>query len=249
MKAVAVMVGMLVLSLVAPAQAWSPDVARDMAVLDRAYIPALALTSQGNVPLSRKAMTILIEQWQVFRARYSSYAATDADWRADLAYIDGQIREADGIVASGEHLSEAHEALEGIRLRLLDARQRLGLEYYVDYLTGFHGPMEDIVLSAKDKTPVGLTDADVAVITGALSRAKEAWALVGFFAPDAAVFTLTDVQVAQWTQALRLGTEILEALDRAVRAGDRAEIVRLAPALKASFSKLFMLFGDFDRVK
>ncbi|MDR7542982.1 MAG: hypothetical protein QN120_01880 [Armatimonadota bacterium] len=250
MRTVAVILSALVLGLaMGPAGASSPGLARDMAALDRAYIPALALTSQANVLLSVKAMAILVSQWQVFKSKYAGYIVADALWQADLVYVDEQIHKADAIVRTGEHLVDAHETLEGIRLRLLETRRRIGLEYYVDYLTEFHGPMEEIVLAAKDKTPATLIDTDVARIAQTLPEAWRTWLLVVHAPLDNEVFELSAAKLAQRQQALQAGTEILHALDQAVTDNSKEDIIKNAVTLKVNFAKLFMIFGDFDSLK
>jgi len=55
--------------------------------------------------------------------------------------------------AEAAHCSEAHEALEPVRLRRMPAREQSGIGHYPDLLTAFHEPMEAIVLAAKDQTP------------------------------------------------------------------------------------------------
>jgi hypothetical protein len=37
---------------------------------------------------------------------------------------------------------QAHEALEPVRVELMKVRQHQGLDYFVDWLTAFHEPIE-----------------------------------------------------------------------------------------------------------
>jgi major membrane immunogen (membrane-anchored lipoprotein) len=224
------------------------DLVKDMAGFDRAYIPALSLTSAGNVAMSQKAMRVLTETWGTFKTKYADYSFDD-HWKADFAYVDGQIVQAASIVSRGQGIVEAHEALEGVRERLLETRHRLGIDYYVDYLTVFHGPMEDIFLPAKDKTPATLTEADVTKIRTALPAAKAAWARVEAARLDNSVFTLSDQKQVEWREARRAETDALNAVEAALRAGDKAALIKAAAALRGTFAKLFTLFGDFDRLK
>jgi hypothetical protein len=224
------------------------ELTRDMAALDRAYIPALSVTSAGNVPMSQKAMRVLTDTWQGFKAKYSDYSFDDA-WRADFAYVDAQIRSAAAIVSEGKNVVEAHEALEGVRERLLGTRHRLGIDYYVDYLTAFHGPMEGIFLPAKDKTPATLTDADIAKVRAALPDAKAAWSKVEGARLDNGVFAFSDAKLAEWRDAVKAEGEALRAVEAALHANDKAGLIKAAAALRGNFAKLFTLFGDFERLR
>src|SRR5512139_3805214 len=67
---------------------------RDMASLDKAYIPVLALTSQNNSAASRKAMDTLIPVWTAFQARYTGHVPTDPLWNTDLETVNMTIRRA-----------------------------------------------------------------------------------------------------------------------------------------------------------
>jgi hypothetical protein len=224
------------------------DLIKDMAGLDRAYIPALSLTSAGNVPMSQKAMRVLTDTWQAFKAKYADYSFDD-HWTADFAYVDGQIRQAAAIVATGRNVIEAHETLEGVRERLLETRHRLGIDYYVDYLTVFHGPMENIFLPTKDKTPATLSEAELTKIRAALPAAKTAWSKVESARFDNNVFALSDQKLAEWREARRAEADALNAVEAALQSGDKGALIKAATALRGNFAKLFTLFGDFERLK
>lgn len=251
MKAVAIRLTILVVGLaVLAAGCTKSDLLAGMADLDRAYIPALALTSQGSPAMAQKAVRVLVESWQTFKARYARGMADDPEWRADLAFLDARIAEAVAIAAVGANLVEAHEALERVRLRLLETRQqRLGLDYYVDYLTVFHGPMEEIYLAAKGKTPATLTDVDIAKIAGELPEAWTAWGQVERARFDNSIFRLSDQKLAERRQYLKAGADTLTAVEVALRRNDRAGLIQAATQLRTNFVKLFLLFGDFDALK
>ncbi len=49
------------------------DLMKDFASFDRAYIPALSLTSQEKIEESKKAMDLLKENWKIFNGNYATY--------------------------------------------------------------------------------------------------------------------------------------------------------------------------------
>ena len=155
------------------------EVLREYAALDKAYIPALVLTNQGNIQQSQKAMTRFKEVWEAFANKHYPLVPKDPEFRRSLDKVQNAVRTADQIVNSGENLEDAHVALEEIRFILMALRKSrlffydrekakqpeggLGIPhvYYIDNLTEFHEPMEVIVLTAKGKTPETLTNADI----------------------------------------------------------------------------------------
>lgn len=245
--AVAVALGPLPLQPAAAAPVALPTyLAADMVTLDRAYIAALALTSQEKLEPSQKAMAVLVPTWQAFQAKYVAANPADPQWRLDFDAVNGMIERADGIVRTGAPLVAAHEELEGVRITLMDLRERNGLEYYVDHLTRFHEPMEAIVLAGKDATPDSISPAEIAAIRAHLDEARAIWAVATAAPFDAALFGFTPEKQATMARQIAAESEALTRLDAALAGDDPSAVIQRAVALKPSFSVLFMLFGDFE---
>lgn len=219
----------------------------DMVTFDRAYIAALALTSQEKLEPSRTAMAILVPTWQAFNAKYSGANPSDPQWRPDFDAVSGMMERADDIVRDGHRLPEAHGELEEVRITLMHLRERNGLPYFVDLLTRYHEPMEAIVLAGKDRAPDSLTASDVEAIRTQAAEAREIWGQVTEARFDAALFGFAPEKHALMQRQIAAESAALDALQAALDAQDPAAIVTRAVALKPSFAALFMMFGDFDR--
>src|SRR4030042_6777926 len=126
---------------------------KDTAMFDKAYSPSLFLTGQGKVEESKMSMKFLKESWALFKKKYYSAQPKDGQWKKDMDEVEDLIITADETVASGNDLPSAHEDLEGVRMTLMDARQRNKIEYFPDYLPEFHGVMEEIFDAADKKKP------------------------------------------------------------------------------------------------
>lgn len=218
----------------------------DMVTFDRAYIAALALTSQEKPEPSQKAMRILVPTWAAFQAKYIDANPNDPQWRPDLDAVGGMIERADGIVRTGSDLVTAHDELEDVRMTLMHLRERNGIPYYVDPLTRFHEPMEAIVLAGKGKSADTLSPADLETIRAQLPHARTIWAEVSATPFDAALFGFTPEKQAALQKQIVAETDALTQLQMALDSGDPGAIAQRAVALKPSFSVLFMMFGDFD---
>jgi hypothetical protein len=223
------------------------DTRQDMVKLDKVYIAALALTSQGKVDESRKAVNALQESWQAFKARHYNANPADKNWKADFDAVEKRVANAVAIVVTpGKNVNEAHEALEDVRNVLMKLRQRNRVEYYIDGLTAFHHPMEEIVLAAKDKTAQTLSDSDVARIRKTLPEAEKLWKSVESRKLDAAVYDLSAAQTDDALKLVKLETVALAALKDALVSGDKAQIAKAAVGIKPNFAKLFMTFANFE---
>lgn len=223
------------------------DLRQDMVALDKVYIAALALTSQGKAEESRKAVNALQQHWVAFRGRNYDANRADKQWQPDFDAVGKMVAHAVKIVSvPGADVTPAHEALEDVRNVLMSLRQRNRVDYYIDGLTAFHHPMEDIVLAAKDKTAQTLTDADVGKIRDTLPQAEKRWRAVEASKLDSTIYQLTASQSEEAAKLVILESAALATLKSALASGDKAQIAKAAVGIKPNFAKLFMIFANFE---
>jgi hypothetical protein len=222
---------------------------KDTAVFDKAYVPALFLTGQGKVEESKLSMKFLKEGWTTFTKKYYSAQPNDVQWKKDMDKVEDLIMATDKTVAGEKDLPGAHEDLEGVRMILMDARKRNKIEYFPDYLTEFHGYMEEIFDAADKKKPETLSEKDIETIKEALPDAIEAWdeAKKSKFNPE--LYGFSPEQVGKMRNLQKTEEDALLALQEALKNGDKAEIIKHALSLKPKFIPVYMLFGDFERLK
>lgn len=223
------------------------DLRQEMVKLDKVYIAALALTSQGKVDESRKAVSALRESWQAFKARHYDFNPADKQWKTDFDAVEKMVANAVAIVGTpGKNVTDAHEALEDVRNVLMKLRQRNRVDYYIDGLTAFHHPMEEIVLAAKDKTGQTLSDADVSKIRKTLPEAEKLWKRVEASRIDPATYQLSVGQTEDVMKLVKLEMAALATLKDALASGDKAQIAKAAVGIKPNFAKLFVTFANFE---
>jgi hypothetical protein len=225
------------------------DLEKDFAIFDRAYIPALALTNQGEAEQSKAAMILLIEHWSIFKGKYYGHGSKDSKWKKNFDDVEQAILKADEIVKGDRELLEAHELLESIRFTFMELRKRNGIDYYVDYLTEFHEPMEEIVLTSKGKTPDTLIDTDVEKIQELLPEALHFMNKIETPEFDSSLFDFDNEKTRLMKEYIKLESESLSKLEQAMKAGDKKMIIQSSAKIKPNFVKLFFLFGDFGNMK
>lgn len=221
------------------------DVLAHSAGFDKAYIPALALTSQGDSEKSKVAMARLNQAWRFYSNAHRQDNPGDESWMKGFAEIDQWIREADTIVARGNKLIDAHNVLEHVRIILMQLRQNHGIDYFPDHLTAFHEPMEEIVLAAKGKTPETFTEQDLATIRNTLPALEARWSAVRKARFDPAKYGLDGERAAKVKQYVELETAAMDKLKKALAGSDEATMIQSAVAIKPPFAQLYMLFGEF----
>jgi len=221
----------------------------DMVALDRAYIPALALTNQPKPDASKRAMERLRSQWSAFRTTYASAPAGYAPdaWAAADREVEAAIAAAEKSLVAGKSL-DAHEDLEKVREAQYALRQTAKVPYFMDDLTAFHSAMEKLVGAVAGKTPATLTDADLAAVRRAYEAAERAWQDVLANRARAAQHGVAGDKLAAVQAQIDVETRTLAELESALAAGDRAKVIEKSIATKPAFSKLFTMFGDFASV-
>lgn len=222
---------------------------KDMTIFDKAYIPSLFLTGQGKVEESQLSMKFLREEWMVFKKKYYSAQPNDAQWEKDMDKVEALIMAADKIITGGKDLSIAHEDLEGVRLILMEARQRNKIEYFPDYLTLFHGHMEEIFEVAENKKPETLSEKDIQTIEKVLPKILASWEAIKKAKFNPELFEFNPEKVQKMKSLQQAEEDALLALQEALKKGDKAEIIKYSLSLKPKFIPIYMLFGDFDRLK
>ena len=222
---------------------------KDTAVFDKAFIPALFLTGQAKVEQSQMAMKFVKEGWADYKKKYYEAQPKDARWKQDMEKVEGYIMAAATLVAGGKDLSKAHEELEGVRGLLMEARKRNRIEYFPDLLTEFHRYMEEIFDAAAKKKPETLSDNDMGTFKKILPTAIASWEAVKTAKFEARVFGFDPEKVQKLKQLHKAEEDALWALQEAVKTGDKAEIIQHATSLKGKFVPVYLLFGDFERLK
>jgi hypothetical protein len=222
----------------------------NMVAFDGVYIPALALTTAARQDATvavraRNAMQELKTRWPALRAGLlqdlQGVPAESA--RKTLDKVALHISTAEMAVAGG-NFKGAHEALEAVRIELMNARNAHGMDYFVDRLTAYHEPMEILALAALDLKPHELTPAKRTELETAYAEARAIWRGIEKNPPDPKVYALTPARSEQLSKALADETEALSRLSDALRGTDNAAVLKAAAALKPAFARVFTAFGQ-----
>lgn len=230
----------------APLSAIPQDLVPAMAALDRAYIPALGLSGQsGELARAKTAFLRFEKAWEAFRERFAAQPGFDAEWSRDLAGVHEAVEESHAALLDHSDGPAAHEALEKVRMILLESRTRQKIPYFLDSLTLFHNFMEDLLEEAPAKNfadwdeaeKLGFTaDLEVCLALWKKAKAREGLLPAAGLAPKAAA-----AYALQW-QAIN---DLMNEIRGALASGDEAALRAALKQLKPSFVKTFFLFGDF----
>ncbi len=223
-----------------PAGAEGDSPAAISRVFDRLYIPALALTNQGQVSPSRKAVERLAAHWSQTQSLWITACGDAAAGRLLTTAVSDSLQETQRHLDQGA-CSLAHESLEPIREIMAAARRAAAIDYPLDGLTDFHATMERIVQPAMAMSPEQVDAAYRSEVGLLATQAVLKWK--GVAATDFSV--LWPEGAAERNGQVRQVQAALDRLQSALAEGDPAALLKAARGLKPPFAKLYMSFGEF----
>ena len=201
---------------------WSTDIAlvKDMVVLDKAYIPALMLTKEGDVSRAQAAVDRLADSWATFQSKWKS--TVNQEWRAGFERIDELVAESTKRVAAAQDLKRAHAVLDEIRHILARLRKEEGISYFVDFVTSVEDALDEVVRTVGQDKHKPMTSDELDVAEKGLLLAQKRWEVVASTRLDKIVYRIDIYYMGDVSSTRAEGVLLLEELTRDIRTLDRA---------------------------
>lgn len=226
-----VAIGSLLLASLAQA-----SLLEEMVVLERAYVPVLALTNQpGKNAESAAAMQRFDRAWGAFRT--AAPTRSESSLTGVLDESEKHLAQARRDIGAGQ-LKDAHEALEHLRHAFWKWRAGKGIDYFPDRLTAYHDQMELLADAA-------MHAAERPKLASALQQARARWDEVLRMKFDAPLHGFDAVRQARLSELMAREGQVLTKLEQLGPGGDAAALAAEAKSLKGTFAQIYFLFGDF----
>jgi hypothetical protein len=217
-----------------------------MVAFDRAYIPALALSSQNKPAASLAAMNIMKEQWSSFERQFGAFSP-EKDWQQGLDNISAALLRSEERLKAGD-AAAAHAALEEVRDIFVRLREQRSIPYYVDFLNHYHESMEKVTAVTAGRTAATLEEEQLRQVGSLLPDARRRWEATLAAPFDAGLHGFPPGKTDELMKAEQAVLAGIVQVEQALRDGDRAALVRTVEAMKPVFTRTFLMFGDFERV-
>ena len=124
-------------------------------------------------------------------------------------------------------------------------RDSNGIEYFLDGLIAFQGPLEAIANLVRGRTAGNLGRSQVNAIRSLFPEARTRWNGVRDWQFDPSLHNFDDQQVARLNEQIALENNALEILEQDLGSGSRNSIMVAARGIEPEFDRLYRLFGDF----
>jgi len=216
---------------------------------DQAFIPAYYYTGLGKKLPAQSALKLLRKEWENFSISYYNFMPRDREWKEDLSEIDEKISIAIGLVNKGKGLELARKNLEKIRNLAWRMRQRNGIKYYLDQLNDFDEVLEAMLLIVNRKIPPPLNDTDLQNLRWLVDRGLVLWQKAAKSEFNHQLFGFNQKKIKLMKSYFQAESVLLVKARKIIIEGDKRAIIQNANGLKPNFTKLYLLFGDFNRLK
>ena len=140
----------------------------------------------------------------------------------------------------------AHDALEPVRIDLMQVRQTAGFDYFIDRLTAYHEPMEVLAGAGATFKPDAMDARRRAELEQTYVQAAARWRDIEQHLAEVPAHRLSTARDAQLRQGLAAAATALSRLSDALRGTDAAALLAAARAIKPPFARAFTAFGLAD---
>lgn len=222
---------------------------KTMIRFDRAFIPALAMTSKGDPAGSVRAMSILSGEWTVIKPELIAFYPNDKIVASSMEAVDKSIMEASAKLAANAPLSEIHVILEAVKKPFIDIRVAKKIDYYPDLLDLYHSTMEEILSITADKTAAEISTTDMRLIKDLSVKGVDQWNVIQAGNLDSALFGFNESKTVSLKKSIEEGKNEAMSFVSTVESGDKEAVIKMAAGLKSFYTRVYLQFGDFERLK
>ena len=202
----------LVFAPVSGAANWSSsaDLVKDMVVLDKAYVPALVLSREGDLSRAEIAVKRLVDSWGVFQSKWKPNAG--AAWRTGFERINALVGESASQVSSAQDLKRAHTVLDEVRHILSRLRRNEGIAYFGDRLTAFDDALDEVKLAVVQDQHLIMSSDELDVSENLLLEAARRWKAVVETRLDKIVYRIDYYGMGEVASYREEGARLLDEL-------------------------------------
>jgi hypothetical protein len=215
------------------------DVIPGMVQFDRAFLPALDYTLQGNTHEAKKAVFYLEFRWRRLRDQLAHQYPGEQE---TLRRVDSWLGDAYYAIDANRPYTAANQ-LEHVKYELMVLRGHYGIDYYLDDLYDFQRGLELLTEAANDEM---LCLMDWGEFTALGKELRLEWQYIMKKPFDQELYYFDDQAVKRLTYEQRAMAEALYTFAKATNRADRNAVATAAKDLMPHYNEVLRLFGDYQ---
>ena len=221
----------------------------DCAAFDRAYVPALLLSDQGDLDGTRAALRVLRDRVGSFKTTYYERMPEAEKWKADIREVDQRVIEANRTAGADADVPRAHQLLKEIPPYFTDMRVMFGIgDYYLDPLFKLHAVLDQMDELTQAQSAASLSGLSLSGLQDLQADSLPLLKQIQDEYLDTLMFQLRDAQVDAIKGNIITESRQIEDLGEALKKGDKQWVLDSEAKLKPTWQAIMKPFGDFAAV-
>lgn len=235
---------LLLMSLITTAQCQHKNdeaIVVAMVRFDKAFVPVLTHTMEGDSYKAKRAALYLAFEWQKTQARYRSAYPANEEWAAGFDRINDWISDALYEI-DNNCASTAAGLLEHVRYEWVELRRMQDIEYYPDYWyeaqaaqNWLSGVFADEMMCAMEWEAI---EEEAAALNNACKKAIDK-------RPDAALYLLDAAKLEQLSANQAILRRRLDRFNKVMEAAQQPQMKLACDAIAPALWSGVRLFGDY----
>lgn len=215
------------------------QISKAMVRFDRAFIPALAYSYEGDVHQAKRSVFYLEFQWQKLKKQYQGYLPGEAE---ALNRIDNWLGDAYYAIDANNMVTAANQ-LEHVKYEFMELRRRYGLGYYLDGLYEFQDDIGFLAEAAEDEMMCLVEWGDYEHL---LYQAIEDWKAIRGQQLDAELYEFDEARLRQLAVRQDAMQEALYDFAETFGSANRRQLAIASQTLQPALLEVLKLFGNFE---
>ena len=215
------------------------EIRKAMVHFDRAFIPLMIYTYEGDIHQAKRAVFYLEFQWQKLNKQYQSYLPQEAEalrrvnaWLGDAYYA---------IDANNTQI--AANQLEHVKYEFREMRRQYGVDYYLDGLYDFQDAIGLLTEVAEDEL-MCLMEWDE--YEHLVYQSIKDWQLIRERPLDAALFEFDKKQLRELENKQDAMQMVLDHYAETFSCANRSQLAIASQSLQPAFFEVLKLFGSSE---
>ncbi|MCB0587486.1 MAG: hypothetical protein KDD06_19485 [Phaeodactylibacter sp.] len=215
------------------------EIRKAMVHFDRAFIPVLAYTYEGDIHQAKRSVFYLEFQWQKVKKQYQGYLP---DEKERLNRVDNWLGDAYFAIDANKPLTAANQ-LEHVKYEFMELRRKYGVDYYLDGLYEFQDAIALLAEAAEDEMMCLMEWGEYEHL---LYQAMDDWQAIRAKKLDAELFEFDEARLRQLVAKQDAMQAVLDQYAETFSCANRKQLAIASQSLQPVFFDVLILFGNFE---
>jgi hypothetical protein len=215
------------------------QIKKAMVHFDRAFVPVLVYSFEGDVHQAKRSVFYLEFQWQKLKKQYQAYLPEEAEalnrinsWLGDAYYA-----------IDANNMTLAANQLEHVKYEFMELRQKYGVDYYLDDLFNFQDEIGLLSEAAGDELMCLMEWGEYEQL---LQRAIKDWQAIRAQPLDSTLHEFDEARLQQLAYKQDAMEAVLYQFAETFSCASRQQLAVASQSLQPAFFEVLRMFGNFE---